>query len=110
MGSTSQGPTSFGTLVHLSNPLRIDWCLIPSQESQQNDVALPVLGPFAQVMVHFFTLMSQWIGSENIPRIKRIALGSILLLPADTKVSAYKQLDSFLPQVQIDIENSYDFQ
>lgn len=53
--------------------------------------------------------MYKWLTSVGVPEIKRIAFGSTLLLPANNKESAYRQLSILLPHVRIDIENSSDF-
>ena len=104
-----EGPTILGTLVHVSNPIRIDWHLIPSQEQQQKAVAFPMLGSVAEVKSQFFKLMSDWLTSDNVPEIKRMALGVVALMTSNSRESAYKQLSTFLPHVELDIENSTDF-
>lgn len=103
-----EGPIPLGTLVHFSNPIRIDWVLAPSQE-QQKVTTLPVLGSFTEVGEPFVELISRWLTSEQVPEIKRIALGFLCLLASDSKEAAYKQLSTFLPHIELDIENSSDF-
>lgn len=101
------GPTAFGTLVHASNPIRIDWYLIPFEEQQNTPI--PNLGSFLDVSKEFLGLMSKWLVSDRVPNIKRIAFGAVLFLLSDSKSGAYKRLAAFLPHVVLDIENSSDF-
>ena len=103
-----EGTIDLGTLVHVSSPTRIDWHLIASQEKQQK-VGFQVLGPLDQVTDYFIALMTKFLSSPDAPEIKRMALGSILLIPGETKEIGYKRLSIFLPHVEFDIENTSDF-
>lgn len=103
-----EGPYMDGTLIHVSNPIRIDWFLTPGEE-QMRESAFPILGPFAEIKDNFIQLMSKWLISEMVPDTKRMALGNTILLPLNSKELAYKQLSSLLSRVDLDVKNSTDF-
>ena len=104
-----QGIIVLGCLTHTSDPFRTDWTLSPSQEQQRKTESFPILGPLSQTKEYFIKMINDWITSQSTLETKRIALGSISLIITKNRPSAYKQLSTFLPHVQIDIENSTDF-
>ena len=103
-----EGTVVLGSLTHISDPLRINWTLSPSQEQQQRTASFPTLGSLFQIKGQFINMMKDWLTSEAVPKTNRIALGSISVIINENKASAYKQLSSFLHHVKIDIENSTD--
>ncbi len=101
------GTVVFGSLTHNSDPLRISWVLSPSQ--QQKSAPFPTLGSSFETKGQFIKMMNDWLSSDAVPEINRIALGSVSLIVTDNKASGYKQLSTLLHHVTIDIENSTDF-
>lgn len=106
---TEQGTIILGSLIHTSDPLRINWVLSPSQEQQQTTPSFPTLGSLSKIKAQFINMTKDWLTSEVVPETNRIALGSISLVISQNKASAYKQLATCLHHVEIDIENSTDF-
>ncbi len=104
-----EGTVVLGSLTHMSDPLRINWTLSPSQEQQQKTASFPTLGSLFETKGQFFKMMNDWLSSDAVPETNRIALGSVSLIVNDNKASAYKQLSTLLHHVTIDIENSTDF-
>jgi hypothetical protein len=102
------GTVVLGALTHISDPLRINWNLSPSQEQQQRSASLPTLGSFFETKGQFIKVMSDWLSSDAVPETNRIALGSVSLIVKDNRASAYKQLSELLHHVTIDIDNSTD--
>jgi hypothetical protein len=103
------GTVALGALTHISDPLRISWNLLPSQEQQQKAAPFPTLGSLFETKDQFIKMMNDWLSSDSVPETNRIALGSVSIIINDNRASSYKQLSSFLHHVEIDIENSTDF-
>lgn len=104
-----EGRVVLGSLTHVSDHLRINWNLSPSQEQQQKTVSFPTLGSLSETKDQFIKMMSDWLASDSAPETNRIALGSVSLVVNDNRASAYKQLSNLLHHVEIDLENSTDF-
>ena len=103
------GTVVLGYLTHISDPLRINWTLSPSQEQQQKTASFPTLGSLLEIKGQFIKMMNNWLASDDVPATNRIALGVVSTIVNDNRESAYKQLSTLLHHVQIDIENSTDF-
>jgi len=102
------GTVVLGALTHISDPLRINWNLSPSQEQQQETASFPTLGSLFETKGRFIKMMSDWLSSDAVPETNRIALGSVSLIVKNNRASAYKQLSELLHHVRIDIDNSTD--
>ena len=102
------GTFVLGALSHISDPLRITWNLSPLQEQQQLP-SLPTLGSLFETKRQFINMMNDWLSSDSVPEINRIAIGSVSIIVNDNRALAYKQLSALLHHVTIDIENSTDF-
>lgn len=105
---TEEGTFVLGSLVHKSDPLRIDWILSPSQEKQTTE-PFPTLGSLFEKKDQFIKIMSDWLSSDAVPETNRIAIGSVSIIVKDNRASAYKLLSTLLHHITIDIENSTDF-
>jgi hypothetical protein len=103
------GTVVLGALTHVSDPLRINWNLSPSQEQQQKTKSFPSLGSLFETKGQFIKMMSDWLSSDAVPETNRIALGSVSMIIKDNRQSSYKQLSELLHHVTLDIENSTDF-
>lgn len=103
-----EGTVVLGSLAHISDPFTVTWTLSPSQEQQQRADSFPTLGSLVQIKGQFIQMMNDWLTSEAVPETNRIALGSISVILNQNKAAAYKQLSTFLPHLEIDIENSTD--
>jgi len=103
------GKVILGELTHMSDPLRINWNLSPPRERQQATSSFTTLGSLLETKNQFIQIMSDWLSSDAVPELNRLALGSVSLIVKNNKTSAYKQLSDLLHHVEIDIENSTDF-
>jgi len=90
------------------DPVKISWILAPAVEVESLlDEDLPSLGPFPEALTSFRSLLNRWL--ETCPAIKRLAVGAILLLPAEDSPAGYRKLNELLSTVEVDPESS-DFQ
>jgi len=69
--------------------------------------AFPVLQEAVQVRVELRRVAASLIG--RVPEVRRLAVGEQTLMPAASRIEAYKALARFLPSIKIDAENSSDF-
>ena len=105
---TEEGAIVLGSLIHASDPIRINWILSPSQEKRRTEL-FPVLGSLTEINTQFVKLMDHWLSTSTLPEINRIALGSVSVVVESNKEAAYKLLSTLLPHVLIDIQDSTDF-
>jgi hypothetical protein len=101
------GAFADGVLTLRVQPLRIDWLYTPPMPE-----GLPafreVLGPWATAVDQFTPAVERWLALEDCPDLVRLAVGSVLLDPVESREVGYRQLGRFLPAIQLD-ENSSDF-
>lgn len=99
---TSREEGSFGTgrLILETQPARIDWVLSKAPDED-------ALGEPSAVFKQFAELVTRWF--ELCGPLQRLAFGSVLSLPVNSRPEGYDRLRSFLKGVQIDPENSSDF-
>ena len=103
-----EGNYEGGSLQLNVNPIRIDWRYIAIQENQ-DELEVATLGTYADNMSVFFDLMGNWLNTEPVSSVKRLAFGSILVYEVETTSDGYKFLTSFLESsVKIDTDNSSD--
>lgn len=74
-----------------------------SREVSQG-VVLPTLGAAVAELRAFD---QPWLLA--LPRLSRVAFGAVLLRPIESRQEGYELLDSYLPAVSVDAENSQDF-
>ena len=103
---TEEGPFLDGWLSVETTVNRIDWRLGHNPRSAPQ--RLPVIGAYDDWKKNFGQLMGKWVASCPAPH--RLAYGAVLLLPCTTMSEAYTTLSSFLPRVDIDPDNTFDFQ
>jgi len=83
-------------------PIRIDWLMLPND--QEGEISI---GSFQEGLDVFLTLMSRWFKVN--PPIRRLAFGTVLMLPVDSKQSGYELLGNYLPNVKLDPIGTSDF-
>lgn len=80
---------------------RIDW----------NLTVLPTEEPGSAKLSEFFQLfegpMAKWL--EEMPKVMRLALGVIAVLPIADRTTGYMQLGAYLPNVKLDPQTMQDF-
>lgn len=83
-------------------PARIDWLM----QSVENENQAPI-GAFTDNLDSFLTIVSHWF--KIAPPLARIAFGSVLIFPVDTRKAGYELLAKYLPTIQIDSVGTSDF-
>ncbi len=99
------GPFDSFNLSVIVNSDRIDWQFLQNQSSVNE---IPTIGDFDEILIQFKKLMSEWLKSYS-PKLKRVAFGTVLLLPVNDRKQGYEKLSNYLKKVEIDTENSSDF-
>lgn len=92
-----------GKKVVLSvQPIRIDWLMGPNEEEGETTI-----GPFQDSLGSFLEMMSRWF--KISPHVRRLAFGTVLLLPVDNRKLGYEILGNYLPDVKLDPIGTSDF-
>lgn len=94
-----------GKLVLSCLPNRIDWLYTWKPEGETE--GLPTIGLFKDYMQKFVSKMIDWFAMS--PPINRLAFGVILLKPVESREEGYAIVNSLLPNVEIDTQDSLDF-
>ena len=102
-----EGTFEGGKLVLTVQPGRTDWVLGVAEPEFEND-EFPNIGFFPQRLEAFCELVSRWFAVETLPAIGRLAFGTILYLPVESREMGYRQLDAYLSSVQLDPIGSSD--
>jgi hypothetical protein len=98
--SREEGPFGTGRLILETQPTRIDWVLAKAPDEDS-------LGEPSAVFKQFTELVTRWF--ELCGPLQRLAFGSMLSLPVNSRPEGYDKLRSFLKGVELDPENSSDF-
>lgn len=85
-----------------TQPIRIDWLLGPSEQDGETTI-----GTFQENLDLFLELMSRWL--KISPPLRRLAFGTILAFPVDSRKSGYERLGNYLPNVKLDPIGASDF-
>lgn len=102
------GPIDSRVLSLSIDPVKISWILAPAVDMEfVLGEDWPSLGPFPEALTDFRSLLNRWL--ETCPAIKRLAVGVVLLLPAQDGPAGYRKLNELLSTVKVDPESS-DFQ
>ena len=83
-------------------PIRIDWLMVPSDEEGATSI-----GSFQDGLDAFLIPMSRWF--KKSPPLRRLAFGTALMLPVDSRQSGYELLGKYLPNVKLDSVGTSDF-
>lgn len=88
---------------------RVDWLLTPNQAPQPQAFVTQIqsVGIFPDKFAEFADLMGRWLNES--PRIIRLAFGSVVYLPVDSREAGYRRLSALLPSVRVDPTGSEDF-
>ncbi len=104
-----EGPYLKGKLQLSTQPGRIDWLHGMDIELLAERGEVPTLGSFPETLSDFQELVVQWLNKVTCPNAVRIAFGATLLNPVDSHEDGYHILSTYLPYVELDAENSFDF-
>jgi hypothetical protein len=83
-------------------PIRIDWLMVPNEEEGQ-----VTIGSFEDSLASFLEMMARWF--KISPALRRLALGTILALPVESRQTGYELLGNYLPNVKLDPIGTSDF-
>lgn len=100
-----EGPFQDGILVLNSQPGRIDWRY--NWKPEENSEGLPVIGSFDKYLEIFSGIMKEWL--TKAPPIIRLAFGAVLLKEVGSRQDGYIELNRYLPSVELDPEEAFDF-
>lgn len=88
-------------------PGRVDWVMSAIVPPELKFEGFPNFGLYENATARFKELVLKWF--SNAPPFKRLAVGSVLLIPVADKVEGYREIQKFLPAITLDAENSADF-
>jgi hypothetical protein len=103
------GPILGGILITDLQPNRIDWVLTSAEEREPTETGFSTIAAFSELLPPFVELMIKWLNSSSCPSLQRLAFGAVLIIPIDTKDEGYHKLSTYLPGVQLDPKDSFDF-
>jgi hypothetical protein len=105
--STTRATYGAGELVLQILPGRVDWLLTAGGP---DDGEMPTVGSYIQNLGAFLEFAHRWFALEECPVLNRLAFGAILHHPVQDRETGYRQLQPYLPAVELDPLNSSDFQ
>jgi hypothetical protein len=77
-------------------PGRVDWVFGPVETPAPQ---WETLGTYPAAMQRYLAPVSRWVGSEQFPSIRRLALGVLLVEPTETVETGYARLRHFIDAV-----------
>ncbi len=105
-----QGPWRGARLVVATRVNRVDWVACgPRPDEERTAPSLPGIGSFGDMLSPFSKLVKTWLSMPGCPEPRRLAFGAVLLLPVESNEEGLRQLQPYLPKVEIDAEGSEDF-
>lgn len=97
-----------GGLLFLEvQPGRVDWHLRSKRPEENDELEFPSVGAIDAPLKKFSEIIKAW--ASDASGLARIAFGAVLFLPTEDRLGGYQAVQSMLPAVQIDIDNSVDF-
>jgi hypothetical protein len=111
LSQVEQGHFHQGRLVLGISAARVDWTYTAEAAGEiEIDLSsgLPTLGGFEDSLNDFRSITDRWL-KEMCPSIARMAFGAVLLQPVVSHEKGYELLQSYLPGVKIDPQESSDF-
>ncbi len=94
----------------ISSVDRIHFQMMPPTPTNPPGESFAEIGEFKKVLPIFEDVVKPWLENDNNNNIIRLAVGGILMSEVESREEGYHKLDKILPTVQIDAENSRDFQ
>jgi hypothetical protein len=94
-----------GNLILEVQPIRIDWVLTISDKQP----GVLTIGSFPSILHVFKNYINKWFTFETYPNLHRLAFGVNLLQGVKSREEGYERIDKYLPYVEIDANNSSDF-
>lgn len=101
---TDEGTFEGLPLQFTFDALRMQWERHASVDVTDLPEGFPSLGPLPESIDSFAALMGRWMAS--CPEVKRLAFGTVLLQPVESKVAGYRQLNEYISSVSLDEEAS----
>ena len=108
-GLKEEGSFGDGNLILGFEPTRIDWIYTPVNDEKQQSEGFLTIGSLDNTIQLFAPLMDHWFELEACPPVQQLAFGVILLQPVQDWQSGYRQLMHYIPSVQLDVDNTWDF-
>jgi len=103
-----EGQFASGRLILRLTQPKIDWTLVPLPDKQSEEMP-PTIGNYPEMWQSFLPVTKAWVNLPNLPPIKRIAFGSVLLKPVETPKDGYTILSGLLHSIKLDPDAMVDF-
>lgn len=84
---------------------RVDWILSAPPPSEL--AGFPTVGCLKDVLHKFIELLCPWLAVS--PKLTRMALGAVLVIPVEDREQGYIRISSFLPSIELDAKGSSEF-
>lgn len=97
-----------GKLILNFQPTRADWIYEAIEKPSEPQSRFVTIGQFEPKTDIFRSMMNQWLSLEDLPPVKRLAFGAVLLFPVSDAETGYVHLSKLLP-FELDAQNSSDF-
>jgi len=87
-------------------PGRIEWSVKPIVKADDEQLDVPMLGPFTEVLGSLSKVVSSWLAQA--PALNRLAFGAVLSQSVENPRQGLLLLQKYLPSVTIDPDGSSD--
>lgn len=90
-----------GRLVLAKQADRIDWHFLSIQDTNPDNMQLPIIGKLEEELNTFSDLANTWFLSPGLPSMHRLAFGVVLLLPVNAVEEGYSTMQRMLPDLNL---------
>lgn len=101
-----EGSFHNGILTLTVQPFRIDWIFRPNDNTAID--SLPSIGSAFDALTQFKEVIERWLENTQL-QAQRLAFGAVFLHQEEDRIRAYEHLDTLLPSIKIDAQNSSEF-
>lgn len=105
-----EGAFGNGRLVLAKHTDKIDWRYLSIPNEDLDDMRLPIIGYLDEELKTFVRLAKSWLVSPDMPTIKRLAFGAVLLRPVDLVEDGYSILQNMLPWMNAKSVRDFNYQ
>jgi hypothetical protein len=110
VGMVEHGRLGDAVLAMQCGPEVVNWIFQPYKDEEGDWNKILTLGALVPTLERFLPMMEKWLDLETVPIAKRLALGSVILLPVSNREDGYKLLQPLLSRsVRIDPVVSQNF-
>ena len=99
-----------GRMVLAKQTDRIDWRYLSSPDANADSLQLPIIGTLEEELDEFTKLAKEWLVSQDMISIKRLAFGAVLLRPVSTVEEGYSILAGVLTNMNFEGVQDFNYQ